>query len=817
MSQHDHDLDLTVDYPADFDVRHFRVREALHELYRVELEVVSPDITVDLDELVGKRARFWMKRSDTIGERSWSGLVTDCSHVGVDTKQLGTYRIVIHPTMWLLTQRRNYRIFQHLSDPASAQKVLADWGLVPRVSYDASLYPGRKYRVQYAESDYQFVSRLLEDAGITFYFEDAGDDNVIVFDDAPHAGPLRDRPLAYESSPTGGILREIAREVRVVRKLRPGRYTQRDVDYRRSPEFPLVASSGAGTGVEQRLERFHQNYGAFLFSAKPDGSSPVADDHGAARTQLDVGERQVARRLAAKRSDARRCLFETTAHDLRPGLVFHFGDHPRDELAEGKRLLVVQTVLSGKAVGDWKQTVDATFADQPYHPPLRTRKPTTFGVESATVVGPDDDEIHTDEFARVRVQFHWDREGQRDPRASCWIPVSQPWGGAGFGAVNIPRVGQEVLVDFLGADPDRPVIVGRVFTKTNPVPYKLPDHKTVSGIRSRSANRMVMGAADGVEGVTPGAQSVADSLAAQLTPPDFALGPTQIAAALEGNLFKAVSPNSETHRWPGSEVTMDDRLGQEVLYMQAERDMNVVVKNNQTAVIGNRRAVKVGTDDVLDVDHQQFTKVGADRLVKVEATQSHVVTGDVMQQSTEGSQHFVAKEAFTTTSKVQVHTASETIVFNVGESTLFMRPDFVILQTPKLFMNPGPEALQLSIATGEGPLDPDQAAAEIKAQAMAAFDARLDSALAPGELRANEHGSDIQSKASHMDGLPDVPGESRSDLTSRWIDKRRREYFPQHIEREIAAGNLPAGQDWAFEQFNNGGLVYTPLGPPPGG
>ena len=110
-------------------------------------------------------------------------------------------------------------------------------------------------------------------------------------------------------------------------------------------------------------------------------------------------------------------------------------------------------------------------------------------VESATVVGPAGEEIHTDEFGRVRVQFHWDREGSRDDKSSCWVPVSQNWGGASFGAVSLPRVGQEVLVDFLGGDPDRPVIMGRVFTATQPVPYELPRFKTMTGFRSETYPR----------------------------------------------------------------------------------------------------------------------------------------------------------------------------------------------------------------------------------------------------------------------------------------------------------------------------------------
>ncbi|MEQ9324842.1 MAG: type VI secretion system tip protein TssI/VgrG, partial [Polyangiaceae bacterium] len=531
---------------------------------------------------------------------------------------------------------------------------------------------------------------------------------------------------------------------------------------------------------------------------------PVADDHGAARTALVVGQRQVERRVAAKRTVARRCRLLTTAHDLAPGVVFHLCDHPRDELAEGEGLLVVQSEISGEALGEWAHRIDAMFADQAYHPPLRTEKPVTRGLESATVVGPDDDEIHTDEWARVRVQFHWDREGNRDTYSSCWIPVSQPWGGSGFGAINIPRVGQEVLVDFLGADPDRPVVVGRVFTKTNPVPYKLPEHKTVSGIRSRSANRMVMGASDEAAGAATGPAPSLDSLAAHV-PEGFGLGPTEMNAALQGRLFGALSPNSETHRWPGSEITMDDRFGREVLYMQAERDMNTVVKNSQSTIVGNRRSTKVGGDDVLDVDHQQFIRTGSDRCVKVEATQTHVVTGDVVQQSVTGNQHFLAKELFTTASKNQVHVASETIVFNVGDSTLLMKPDFVILQTPSLFLNPGRDALTTSLESGQAPLKPEEEAELAKANAVAEFNGYMDEKLASGEIEASPLYSDL---FAHGQQAPQVPGADSDDLVRQWAENKRREFYPTYLESKGMRA------DTAWERFNPVGFApRSPLGP----
>lgn len=728
------ELSLVVDTGDPFDIRHFDIHEGLHELFAIEIVAVSNDPAIDFDRIAGRGAQVTLQRDPSAPMRRWHGIVTSIRRVAIEADHLTTYRLTIRPELWLLTQTRNYRVFQHMSEVEIACRILGDWGITPRREL-ASSYPGRKYRVQYAESDYRFMCRLLEDAGITFNLAEGPAGTELVLTDAPQAAGARARALDFSHAPLGGPFREIATQVELERRVRPGRYTQRDVDYRRQPETPLSASALRGTEVEARLERFHHNYGAFLFCGESDGSTPFADDRGAARTSLQLGTRQVERRLAAKRHDAQRCQFLTTAHDLAPGVVFGFAGYPTPDLGDDVRLLVVAGRLSGEVNGEWRHDVEAVFADHPYHPPLSTPKPRTLGVESATVVGPEDEEIHTDELGRVRVQFHWDREGQRDDASSCWIPVSQPWGGAGFGALSLPRVGQEVLVDFLGADPDRPVIVGRVFTKTQPVPYELPKYKTVTGMRSQSAYRYVMGAADG-----PAPSPVSDGVVSPLTMPRGSGTPLsfgQLEETLKGET-NAWSPNTEAHRWNGSELTFDDRFGREVFYMQAERDMNAVVRNCMHTVVGNSRDATVGTDDHLEVKCDQLVVVGANRCVSVEGEQVHQVTGDIHQQSVNGSQYFDSCEAYESTAKHHKLESGESLTLVVGKSTLFMRPDFVILQSPHLFLNPGEDALTAAIEDGQRPLTPEEAFDAWRDSAPERAKAAIESAYQNGEVPTSD-------------------------------------------------------------------------------
>ena len=211
--------------------------------------------------------------------------------------------------------------------------------------------------------------------------------------------------------------------------------------------------------------------------------------------------------------------------DLSPGVVFQITGHPRHELAGDARLLVVRQTIAGELQGSWSITGEAVLAAEAYRPPIVTPKPRVHGLQSAIVVGPPGEEIHTDEYGRVRVQFHWDREGARDEKSSCFLRVSQGWASRGFGALAIPRIGDEVLVGFFEGDPDQPVIVGRVHNSAARVPYALPVNKTRSTWRSES------------------------------------------------------TPGGGGH----NEITFEDQKGKELLHLHAERDLERVVKNCESA------------------------------------------------------------------------------------------------------------------------------------------------------------------------------------------------------------------------------------------
>ena len=560
------------------EVRQISVHERMSTLFVVSLVVVCDNANVDFEAVVGQKARFTLRAGRQ--EKSWSGVCNHLQLIAVEESGLSTYQINIVPTLWLTTQRRNYRIFQQQSELGIALAVLDEWGIEPLKKITGK-YKKRKYRVQYAESDYAFLCRMLEDAGIAFYFVQQGADTKLVLADAPQTNEPRASKIAFRDQPTLNDEEHVT-AVRVARQVKPGRYTMRDHDYRLPAEYPLVADAASGAAMEQRLESYHYTPGAFLFGTDKGEDTTHADDRGKTRTDEGEGKSLAAKRLAAKRGNAVVIQFVTSALDLAPGVVMSMLDHPRAELGENERLLVVESTLSGD-LRHLAASCEARSASQPYRPPLLTPKPKIVGVESATVVGPKGEEIHTDEFGRVRVHFHWDRESKRDDKSSCWIHVSQSWGGSGFGGSNLPRIGQEVIVDFLGGDPDRPIITGRVYTNLQKTPYKLPDNKTQSGWKSNST------------GNTGGY----------------------------------------------NEIMFEDVGGSELFRVQAEKDRQTLVKNddqqtvgrdrtrmvkrNETVTVGKDRTKRVVKNEAQQIGQNQSITVGVNRSTQVGVIDSTVV------------------------------------------------------------------------------------------------------------------------------------------------------------------------------------------------
>ncbi len=522
---------------GDLVVWEVRGREALSEPFAFEVRVSLPSgDPIALDDLLGQEAKLLLRRPDGT-ERVVHGEVERGRLTGVAAGQ-PSYELRIAPRLARLAAVSRSRIFQDLSVADVVAKVLDEHQVKHRASLSDS-YPVHAYVVQHQESDLAFVSRLLEEEGIAFLFEHERDGHELVLFDDNGAGPELSAalPQRREEQGDGG---EYADRVASATRLEPGAVALRDFDLER-PAQDLTGKAGNGA-----LEVYEY----------PDGYVAAPE-----------GKRRAAVRLAQARARAATWEGTSTAVGLLPGARF--------EVEGAARLFCVSLAHEGKqerraggvVTAAYRNAFVAAPAETTWRPPRRTPRARALGLETAIVTGPQGEEIHVDRHGRVKVQFHWDREGKKDDRTSCWARVAQRWAGAGMGTSFVPRVGQEVLVRFLAGDGDRPLVVGAVYDGVNRSPIQLPGEKT------RSTQR------------------------------------TSSSAGGDGS----------------NELCFEDQAGEEELYLHAQKDFTGEVLNDRTAEVRHAEGVEIGKDLKQTVLGNRTTGVGGDAGTKIDGGQTLTV------------------------------------------------------------------------------------------------------------------------------------------------------------------------------------------------
>ncbi len=536
-------------------VKGFTGTEALSSLYGFQVDFFEKDgQPLALAELVNAPALLSLR----IGEapvRYVHGWVQQAEALGHISGRW-VYRVRITPLIERLRHTRNSRIFQELSVPSIVKVLLGEWGMEHHFRLGRS-YAERTYCVQYRESDFAFISRLLEEEGIFYFFEHSEQGHLLVLGDGVNAHEVlpggSSLPLRYEDGRVHD--EEFISRLERVHRVRPGRVMLRDFNFEK-PGLDLSARNRGAEGMAE-LE---------LYDYPGEYASPV---EGQTLARIRMEEKAQGAQTYTGRS---RCL------RLRPGYLFEV-ENPGDGTFAGNHLAeeVVHsgtqpdTLGSPEALGEvYHNTFRSLPQGVPFRPVRVTPRPFIHGVQTATVVGPASEEIHTDPHGRIKVQFHWDREGKRDDRSSCWVRVGQTWGGLAWGAVYLPRIGQEVVVRFLEGDPDRPLIAGTVYNGANQVPYGLPADKTRTALKSSSS--------------------------------------------LGGAGF--------------NELRIEDAAAREEIFTHAQKDETLITENDKSQEVRGYEKLLVKKDRRICVEGHQKLKVVLDENSRIEGNQTLRVSGN---------------------------------------------------------------------------------------------------------------------------------------------------------------------------------------------
>ncbi|MBP0593854.1 type VI secretion system tip protein VgrG [Paraburkholderia sp. LEh10] len=553
--------------------------EALSEIYAYTLDcLTAPDLppgvaaNIDLKSMIGQELTVMIQLEGMgsfipglagaagatnigAGTREISGIVAHARYVNQSNRQ-SRYELILKPWIWLADQRSDFRIFQRKTVIEIVEEVFDTY----TYSYDLRLgdqYPMLDYQVQYGETDYRFVQRMLAEHGIYWFFEHSNTFHRMVLVD--HLGSHK--PVESEAyhklwyyPPGHKIDMEYIDHFDLTGSLQSGRWTTNDFDFK---------NPGARLSAENELiqDTAHNDFERYEWPG----------DY----TELERGEDVARLRMEEVRAHGERAQGSGALRNVVCGTTFELEGYPYE--AANREYLVISAGLHAnelaQASGGGDYHFQTSFVVQPATTIYRPQrdlypKPRTSGPQTAIVTGAPGSEIWTDKYGRVKLKFHWDRSDVRDQNSSCWIRVSYPWAGGGFGGVNVPRVGTEVIVDFENGDPDRPIVVGRLYNAATMPPWDLPGNATQSGLLSRS--------------------------------------------------MKGGAGNANAIRF-------EDKQGAEELWLQAEKDMRTEVEDSELHTVGNNRMKAVGQNEVATVGAQRshsvksddIALIGADKVIQV--------------------------------------------------------------------------------------------------------------------------------------------------------------------------------------------------------
>jgi type VI secretion system secreted protein VgrG len=585
--------------------------EGVSRLFRFFLELDSEDGALDFSKIVGKGVTVTMVLADGT-KRYVHGIVGRFVQAGSDDRFVH-YRAELHPAFWLMTMSADCRIWQNKSVIDIVTGLFTELGLTDYRNSTTGTYAALEYCVQYNETTFAFISRLLERAGISYFFEHA---------DGKHTLVLADDASAFKNCPGGETVdvgsaptwlqQNTLTSCSIEQNVIAGTYAVDDFGFE-TPSTNLLGSADSTKATNGSKRRIYEYPGGFT---KKDPAEGIA--------KLRMEEQEVPQKIL-RGTGYCRAFFA--------GGKTTVAKHYRGDVNTSYILLNVEHDAGEEG---YANSFEAIPANIPFRPPRLTPRPSIAGTQTALVVGKSGEEIWTDKYGRIKVQFHWDQKGKNDENSSCWIRLAQGWAGKAWGAMFLPRVGQEVVVTFLEGDPDRPLITGAVYNAEQTVPYTLPDEQTKSTIKSNSSKG--------------------------------------------GAGF--------------NEIRFEDKKDSEEIFVQAQKDMKVVVLNDQSVNVGTAKQSGKGNQTIGVYNNRTVTVEEGDQSLEVKKGNRDV-------KVTAGNEtHSVAGTRGITVTKAETHTSKDDYTHKVTKNfTLKVDGDLTIDVTGNVTIKSG-AALTIK-ATGD--------------------------------------------------------------------------------------------------------------------
>jgi type VI secretion system secreted protein VgrG len=590
-------MELSSPLGKDLLFRELRGREELGRPSAFELSALSTRADIKPSDLLGKNITVKLELVKG-GFRYFNGYVTRFSQGTIVGKHY-EYQMTVSAWLWFLTRTADCKIFQEKTAPEIIKEVFGDHSMAIFEDGLTGTYAKREYTVQYRETDFAFVSRIMEEEGIYYYFEHKDGKHTLKLVDSESGHKKLENKASIAYYPPGRAIHgdeEYIQSFRQAQRIEPGTVATRSFDFTK-PKADL--------GVKAQNVQQHQSADYEIYDFQGDY---VLADNGEHFAKVRVDEFHTEFELAEA---------ETNVRDIAVGRLFSLTNAPRKDQEKDYLIVSADWDLRNNTYeasinedAAYSCTMTVLQSKQQFRPARSTPRPTMGGPQTAVVVGPSGEEIYTDKYGRVKVQFHWDRYGKKNENSSCWMRVSSPWAGANWGGVAIPRMGQEVVVDFLEGDPDQPLIVGRLYNADQMPPYALPGNMTQTGIKTRSSKGG--GAAN------------------------------------------------------FNEIRFEDKKGSEQVFLHAEKNQDIEVEKDETHWVGNDRKKNIDHDETTVVKNNRTETVGVNEKIDIGANRTETVGANETISVSGNRTRTVMQNEMITVALTRTHTVGVNEMINVG-------------------------------------------------------------------------------------------------------------------------------------------------------